>query len=338
MKNPFRSLRKILLVLFGIVGFGITGFMLIEDYNFRDALYMTMQTVSTVGFNEVQPFQSWGKEFTAILIVMSFGTFAFAVSQLTQIITSGNLNSYLKYKNVQKKMDRLSNHVIICGFGRNGKQAAQTLKAYNQPFVVIESHPEIIKEIKADSSLHYIEGDATDDTVLKRAGIEKAKALISSLHNDADNIFVVISARQLNPNLQITSRANEENTGKKLLAAGANTTVMPNKVGGGHMAHMIMKPSVVDFLDHLSVGGLSATNIEEIKVNQLPDSFDAKTIEHLQIRKMTGCTVVGLKSRSTPMVINPPVDAKLTIDSVIFVLGNSQQIEKLKQLFSVSAE
>ena len=336
MKNPFRSLRKLLLILFGIVGFGVSGFMIIEDYSFRDALYMTIQTVSTVGFNEVQQFQSWGQEFTAILIVMSFGTFAFAISQLSQIIISGNLNGYLKYKNVQKKMDRLNEHVIICGYGRNGKQSAQTLTAYNQPFVVIETEPERIKEIKAEGTIHYIEGDATDDDVLIRAGIERAKALISSLHNDADNIFVVISARQLNPKLQITSRANEENTGKKLLAAGANSTVMPNKVGGGHMAHMIMKPSIVDFLDHLSVGGLSATNIEEIQVDQLPDRFDAKTIEDLQIRKMTGCTVVGMKSLSTPIVINPSVDAKLTKDSVVFVLGNSLQIEKLKKLFSVS--
>lgn len=338
MKNPFRSLRKLLLILFGILGFGVSGFMLIENYEFRDALYMTIQTVSTVGFNEVQPFHSWGKEFTAILIVMSFGTFAFAISQLSQIIIGGNLNDYLKYKNVQKEMNSLNNHVIICGFGRNGKQAAQTLNAYNQAFVVVESNADRIKEIKEQGSIHFIEGDATDDNVLKSAGIEKARALISSLHTDADNIFVVISARQLNPKLEITSRANEDNTGKKLLAAGANTTVMPNKVGGGHMAHMIMKPSVVDFLDHLSVGGLSATNIEEIKVDQLPDSFDAKTIEDLQIRKMTGCTVVGMRSLTTPIVINPPVDAKLKSDSVIFVLGNAQQIEKLKQLFSVSTD
>lgn len=338
MKNPFRSLRKFLIIIFGIVGFGVLGFMLIEDYSFRDAIYMTVQVVSTVGFNEVQQFQSWGQEFTSVLIILSFGTFAFAISQLSQIIISGNLNGYLKFKNVQKEMGKLDQHVIICGYGRNGKQAAQTLSAYDQPFVVIETNLERIKEIKAEGSIHYIEGDATDDDILKRAKIDSARALISSLHNDADNIFVVISARQLNPKLQITSRANEENTGKKLLAAGANATVMPNKVGGGHMAHMIMKPSVVDFLDHLSVGGLSATNIEEIQVDQLPDSFDAKTIEDLQIRKMTGCTVVGMKSYSKHMVINPPVDAKLTKDSVVFVLGNSDQIEKLKELFSESAE
>lgn len=338
MKNPFRSLRKLLLILFGILAFGISGYMLIEEYDFRDALYMTIQTVSTVGFNEVQPFHSWGKEFTAILIVMSFGTFAFAISQLSQIIISGNLNGYLKYKNVQKEMDKLNNHVIICGYGRNGKEAAKTLRAYHQHFVVIENDDERIKQLKAESNVHFVEGDATDDNVLKRAGIERARALISSLHNDADNIFVVITARQLNPSLEITSRANKESTGKKLRAAGANTTVMPNKVGGGHMAHMIMKPSVVDFLDHLSVGGSSTTNIEEIQVDQLPDRFNARTIEDLQIRKKTGCTVVGMKSPSTSMIINPSVDAKLQSDSVIFVLGNSQQIEKLKELFSLAAQ
>ena len=234
-------------------------------------------------------------------------------------------------------MDKLNNPAIICGFGRNGKQAVQTLLAYNQDLVVIERDPARLAELKTISGVHFIEGDATEDDILKSAGIANAKALLSSLHNDADNIFVVITARQLNPRLVITSRANEESTGKKLLAAGANFTVMPNKVGGNHMAHMIMKPSVVEFLDHLSVGGLSATNIEEIKVNELPDGFKAKTIEDLDIRKTTGCTVVGMKSSENPVVINPPVTAELSSDSVIFVLGNALQIEKLKQFFNVSS-
>ncbi|MCT4624820.1 MAG: NAD-binding protein [Schleiferiaceae bacterium] len=336
MKNPFKALRKLLLILFGIVGFGVTGFMLIEDYSFRNALYMTIQTVSTVGFNEVQPFHSWGKEFTSILIVMSFGTFAFAISQLSQIVISGNLKGYFKYKNTQKKMQSLNQHVIICGYGRNGKQASQTLQAYNQSFVVIEKDQKRIAELKAERNIHFIEGDATDDNILVSAGISRARALLSSLHNDADNIFVVITARQLNPNILITSRANEDNTGKKLQAAGANFTVMPNRVGGGHMAHMIMKPNVVEFLDHLSVGGMSATNIEEIKVEELPDGYKAKTIEDLEIRKKTGCTVVGMKSDTTQVIINPSVDAKLQSDSVIFVLGNEDQIRELKQLFNVA--
>ena len=309
--------------------------MTIEDYEFRDALYMTIQVVSTVGFNEVQNFQSWGQEFTALLIIMSFGTFAFAISQLSQIVISGNINGFLKYKKVQKKIEHLENHVIVCGYGRNGKQSAETLLAYNQPFVVIEKNKKIIDEIKEDKRLTFVEGDATEDDVLLRAGIPRAKALLSSLHNDADNIFVVITARQLNPKLNITSRANEENTGKKLIAAGANTTVMPNRVGGQHMAHTLMKPDIVEFLDHLSVGGLSATNIEEIKVQELPPHISAKTIEDLAIRKQTGCTVVGMKSEGKPMVINPAVNAELHSDSILFVLGNQDQIAKLKQFFNV---
>jgi len=335
MKNPFRSLRKFVFIVLAIVSFGISGYIIIEDYEFRDALYMTIQVVSTVGFNEVRPFTSWGKEFTGVLIVMSFGTFAFAISQLSQIVISGNLNGYLKYKNVQKKLDHMNGHVIVCGYGRNGKQSAQTLLAYNQPFVVIEKNKEILEEIKIDPNIPFVEGDATDDDVLLQAGILRAKALLSSLHNDADNIFVVITARQLNPKLNITSRANEENTGKKLLAAGANSTIMPNKVGGQHMAHTLMKPDIVEFLDHLSVGGLSATNIEEIKVKELPSQFNAKTIEDLQIRKRTGCTVVGMKSEGKPMMINPAVNAELHSDSILFVLGNQDQIATLKQFFNV---
>ncbi len=330
MKNPFRSLRKFIFIVFGIVSFGITGYMYFEGYNFRDALYMTVQVVSTVGFNEVRDFHSWGQEFTSVLILMSFGTFAFAITQLSQILLSGNLNEYLKNKKVQKKIDHLQNHVIVCGYGRNGKQSVVTLLAYNQPFVVIEKNKEILAELKENSQLNFVEGDATDDDILLQAGILRAKALLSSLHNDADNIFVVITARQLNPNLVITSRANEDSTEKKLLTAGANSTVMPNRVGGQHLVHKLMNPDIVEFLDNLSVGGQSSTNIEEIKVNELPPHFNAKTIEDLEIRKQTGCNVIGMKTNNKSMIVNPSIDNELHADSILFVLGNKEQIERLK--------
>ena len=335
MKNPFRSLRKLLLILFGIISFGTAGFMLIEGYSFRDALYMTMQVVSTVGFNEVQPFNGFGKEFTIVLIIISFSTFAYAVTSLWKILTSENIQTYLKYKALKKRMANLENHVIICGYGRNGSQAAKVLKAYGQDFVIIEQDEQRLGDLMNQKGIVFIEGDATEDSVLIKAGILRARGLISALEDDASNIFVVITARQLNKGLTITARANEETTVKKLMAAGANTTVTPNILGGGYMAHNLMKPGVTDFINHLSVGGLSETIIEEVSVSLLPKDVHALTIEDLAIQKKTGCNVVGMKSKDSEMIINPSVDSVLQPDSVLFVLGNPDQIRKLKHAYEV---
>ncbi len=335
MKNPFRSLRKLLLILFGTISFGIAGYMLIEHYQFRDALYMTMQVVSTVGFNEVQPFHSYGKEFTVVLIIMGFSTFAFAITSLWKILSTENLQAYIKYKSFKKKMEHLSDHVIICGYGRNGSQAAKVLRAYRQEFVIIEQKESILNELSHQKDIVFIDGDATEDSVLEKAGILRARALISCLEEDADNIFVVITARQLNKNLVISARANDENTVKKLMAAGANTTVTPNVLGGGYMAHNLMKPGVTEFINHLSVGGLSETIIEEVSVSMLPKKLHALTIEDLAIQKKTGCNVIGMKSLNSKMIINPAVETVLHADSILFVLGNPEQIRRLKHEFEV---
>lgn len=335
MKNPFRSLRKLLLILFVIISFGTAGYMLVEDYEFRDALYMTMQVVSTVGFNEVRPFSAFGKEFTIVLIIMSFSTFAFVVTSVWKILSTENIHAFLKYKSLNKKLELLSDHVIICGFGRNGSQAAKVLKAYGQDFVIIEQKESRINELSQQKDIVFIQGDATDDSVLEKAGILRARALISSLEQDADNIFVVITARQLNKDLVISARANEQTTVKKLMAAGANSTVTPNLLGGGYMAHNIMKPGVTEFINHLSVGGMSETNIEEVSVSQLAKNVQAHTIEDLAIHKKTGCNVVGMKSKNTEMLINPALETVLQADSILFVLGNPEQIRRLKDEFVV---
>ena len=335
MKNPFRPLRRIIYILLGIIVFGVLGFMFIEDYSVGEALYMVIQVVTTVGFNEVAPFKSWGREFTTILMITSFGTFAYGITELSQIILNGELNNYLKYKNLQKRIDELSGHVIICGFGRNGYQAAKTLIAYKQPFVIVEQDLEKLDQLEPTNDILYVSGDATDDNLLIKAGVERAAFLISALHNDADNVFVVISARQLNPKLEIVSRANAETTSQKLRAAGANSIIMPNQIGGQHLAHKLMKPDVVEFLDHISVGGLSATNIEEIVVDEIPDMLKANNIQELEIRTQTGCTVIGYKSDGGDFVINPGASIELKRKSKLFVLGNEEQIIKLKKLFNV---
>jgi voltage-gated potassium channel len=229
----------------------------------------------------------------------------------------------------------MENHIIICGYGRNGKQAASKIKAYKEAFVVIERNQEHIEAgLQQDPSLLYIQGDATQDSILEAAGVRRAKALISALHDDADNLFVVVSARQLNREMRIVSRANQYSTERKLLSAGANYTVSPNLVGGAHLAHNLMKPDVVEFLDLLDVGGTSAQNIEEILVSDLPHSAQAHMLKDLDIRKHTGCNIIGFKDLNGKYVINPDPEHILKSNSKLFVLGNKEQINKLRELIS----
>ena len=186
---------------------GTFGFMILEHFSLLNALYMTIITVTTIGYKEVEPLSDAGKIFDIILIIVSFSTFTYALARLTQYLASGELGEYFKNRKLMQAMAQLKNHVIICGFGRNGQQAALTLKTHKEKFVVIENNINNINQwLVEDSSLIYINGDATDDDLLIRAGIERAKALIITLPEDADNVFIVLSARSLNPGIQIISR------------------------------------------------------------------------------------------------------------------------------------
>ena len=333
--NPLRSLRKIIYVISGILVVGTAGYIVLEDFTFLEALYQTVITVSTVGFGEVHTFDGGGKMFTMLLIVVSIGTFAFGFTHIAQLVLDGSLQSHFKFVRLKEKISKLDGHIIICGFGRNGKEAAAKIKAYKQPFVVIDNNIQHIEEgLRLNPELLYLQGDATQDEVLEAAGVKKAKALISALHDDADNLFVVVSARQLNQEMRIV-RANQHSTEKKLLAAGANYTVSPNLVGGAHLAQNLMKPDIVEFLDLIDVGGLSAQNIEEILVSDLPDSSEARMLKDLDIRKSTGCNIIGFKDLNGEYVINPDPEHLIKSNSKLFVLGSQEQIDKLRKLMNI---
>ena len=187
---------------------------------------------------------------------------------------------------MQKTIDNLSGHIIICGYGRNGKQAAKKLKAHNHNFVVIEKSEQIIQKIKGDN-LNCIFGDANEDDILINAGIDRASCLISALPNDSENVFVVLSARQINPNIRIISRASDETSYSKLKLAGANNVILPDQIGGNHMASLVVVPDLLEFVDNLSIIGNQNINIEEIPVEKLYDVSNVKTILELDLRKKT---------------------------------------------------
>lgn len=320
-------------LIFLTVCIGIIGFMLIEKYHFLDAFYMTIITVATVGFQEVHPLTEEGRLFTAFLIITSFGTFAYAVTSISKYIADGEFNRYFKHYKVSIAIEKLEGHVIICGFGRNGKQAAHVLKKHNTRFVVIEEKKEVIDMITHRYSDLILHGDATQDDVLERAGIKKAKAIITTLPIDADNLFIVLSARTLNPGLTIISRASEDNSDKKLKLAGADNVIMPDKIGGAHMASLVMKPDVMEFVDFITGQGGDNIRLEEIKFENLSQEFRNKTIRELEVRNRSGANIIGFKTANGEYVINPDADTKIIPDAKLFVLGTSEQITKLKELF-----
>lgn len=313
--------------------FGVVGYRLISDYTWIEALYMTIITVTTVGFSEVRPLDADAKIFTVILIVTSVFIFAFAISVVTEYILGRSSLELLKKKKVRKQIESLSKHVVVCGFGRNGMQAAEKLMAYNKPFVVIERDKEVIE--RYENEILFVEGDANEDDILLQAGIEKAQYLITAVPDDAANLFIVLSARQLNKQLFIISRASQVTSLKKLEFAGADKVIMPDKIGGDHMASLVVMPDLITFMDKLSVEGEHTTNLEEVEIEEFTTQIDCSSIRDLDLRRKTGCTIIGYIAPDGEYIINPEADVVLQPKSKVIVLGRPEQIRKLNQMFRI---
>jgi voltage-gated potassium channel len=326
----FRLLQPFI-ILHAIIVTGLIGFMVIEKYNFLEAFYMTTITVTTTGFQEVRPLSNVGKVFTMFLLIASWAAFAFAITRITQFVTSGEINKYFKIRRLMKAIDKLSGHVIICGYGRNGQQASHTLKIHNVPFVVVEKSEERMERISSDHpTLIFLMGDATEDDVLKRAGVENAKALITTLPEDADNVFIVLSARSMNTKIQIISRASDHSSVLKLKKAGADNVIMPDRIGGTHMATLVSKPDVIEFIDFLSGEEGEPIHMESVAYDNLPEGVKNKTLRDVMNWRKTGVNCIGIKNPEGKFVINPPDDVIIERGMKVIVLGTKWQIDEMK--------
>ncbi len=323
-----------LLLLISVILVGVLGFRFFSDYSWIDALYMTVITMSTVGFGEVAPLDDSAKLFTVFLIATSVVTFAYSVSVITEYIVSKSDPKKAQYRKVQKMINILENHIIIVGYGRNGKQAADKLLAYNKSFIIIENDRHTIEKYQSDSLL-FLEGNATEDEVLIEAGIKNASCLICTLPEDADNLFIVLSARQINNNLKIISRASQDTSYKKIRLAGADNVIMPDRIGGDHMASLVVVPDLIEFLDNLSIVGKKSINIEEISFENIFDDQKERTIRTIDMRSRTGCTIIGYKSPEGEYVVNPEPDTILRAGSKIVVLGRPEQVNLLNKEFNI---
>ena len=329
------KIRLAIGLIFLVILSGIVGFRFLYDYTWVDALYMTIITISTVGYGEVQPMGAYGKIFTSVFIVSGLFIFGFGLSTITEHILNKNNIGNLKRNKMKKRIDSFKDHIIVCGYGQNGKQAVQKLLDYRKEFVIIDENEEVLSAIE-DDRLNYIVGNATEDEVLISAGVEKASTLICALPRDADNLFIVLSARQLKSDMRIISRATEENSYKKLKLAGADNVIMPDRIGGSHMASLVVVPDLVEFLDNLSVSGeQDSINVEQISFDKICTDGVERTISEIDIRKKTGCSIIGYKSPSGTYVVNPEPSLKLERESKLIMIGRPEQIESLKRYYSV---
>jgi voltage-gated potassium channel len=325
---------RTILIAFTLLGLAVIigefGFIFIEGFSFVEAFFMTIITISTVGFKEVRPLSEVGQIFTSFLIIFSFGIFAYVASTLTRYMVDGIFRNYYKDNKVKNRIAKLENHVIVCGYGRNGKQAAAELVEHDVPVVIIEEKEPVVEQIREEPEMLYIHGDSTHDDILEAAQIDKARALITTLPIDADNLFVVLTARTMNPQLKIISRASDDHSDIKLKRAGASNVIMPDKIGGKRMATLVAQPDVVEFLEYIMMQGRNDVNLDEVSCKNLSSCFDGRSIMELDIRNESGANIIGLKRSDNSYIINPKPEVILSSNDQLFVLGTKEQIGKLK--------
>lgn len=301
---------------------GTVGYTVIEHYSPLEALFMTVITLSTVGYQEVRPLSDMGKIFTVILIIANIGTFTYFLTQISSYFLDGEFSKEYKSYKMKHKIAELENHVIICGFGRNGREAAKIFHKNGYPFVVIEKHPFKRGDLTFPID-YYIEGDATHDEVFLETGIKGAAALISTLPDDADNLLVVLTARELNHQLKIISRASNDSTVRKLKIAGADNVIMPDKIGGAHMASSVISSDMTEFVDLLATQINEHFSLIEIEAKK------TITIEELNSWRNTGATVLGIKVSIGEYLLNPSPTTIIRPGHRVIAMGSKEQIERL---------
>ncbi|MBU2913818.1 MULTISPECIES: potassium channel family protein [Reichenbachiella] len=334
MNKQLENLISAFLLFLTSLGIGLLGFSWIEDLNFVNALYMTIITVGTVGFTEVKELSQEGRIFTSIYILLNLGLFAYVVSVLSSYFFEGKLKTIFKSYKSSMEISKLSGHVIVCGFGRNGGRACEELQKSGREFVIIEKDPEM-KDIIPENMKWYI-GDATQDDNLKDIGIEKASTIIITTPDDASNVFITLTARHLNEKIKIIVRSTNVETEQKLYRAGADKVVMPDMLGGMFMAQLVTKPIVIEFLDLLN--GVSGTSyhLEEVGYDQLKSQYQDKTLRELNIPAITGAIVLGVKDNIKGLIPGPSADTFIGHDDHLIVLGSETTLQKFMKEYTLT--
>lgn len=328
--DPIRHLRFSIAALISIIAIGTFGYSMVEGWSLFDSLYMTVITLATVGFKEVQPLSSEGKLFTIILIISGTGMIAYTLSSLLQFTMEGQLRKILGRKKLESRISKLREHYIICGFGRIGHLICREFHSRPLPFVVVEKDPQLIERVEREGFM-FVEGDATDDETLQAAGIDHALGLITAVTSDTDNVYITLTARGLNPKLFILARAGEEGSEKKLMRAGASKVISPYTIGASRMAQAILRPSVVDFIEIATASENIELQIEEIPV-AANSSLAGKTLIDSGVRQSMGIIIVGIKQVDGQMIFNPPPTRVIEPNATLIILGERTAINQLEKI------
>ena len=324
-----RHLIRAVFLMGALLSVGVAGYMVIEGWGVFQALYMTVITITTVGYGEVYGLSEKGRVFTIFLIIAGFGIMAYIVTTLTQAIIAGQIRAALGRKKLKKMIKKLKDHYILCGFGRIGSVMAKELAKEGVPFVIVERDPEVIKALEEEGYL-FLEGDATDDRVLLEAGIKRAKGLVATVSSDADNLYITLSARSLNPDLFILSRADDPDAERKLLTAGATKVVSPYIMGATRMANVLLRPNVVDFIELVVQRKHLELQMEEIEVED--DSlFKGKTLKDSGLRDEFGVIVVAIKRAGMEMIFNPSPEERIERGDILILLGERKNLDRLEK-------
>lgn len=329
--EPEKKLKIIVIILVAVVLFGTIGYSVIERWPLLDAVYMTFITLSTVGFKEVYVLSPAGRMFTILLILVGVAGAAYTLRVIGQWIVEGEMQKLLGRRRMQKGIKELVNHYVVCGFGRVGRRIAQELFNRKVPFVVIDNDLQRIEQAEKDKFL-FVQGDSTLDQTLIDAGIKRARALITAVANEADGVFIVLSARQLNPQLFITARTETDEGKKKLLRAGADKVISPYKIGAIRMALTTLRPNLVDFMKIITFDKETGLTIEEIQIKPGSPLIDS-TLRECSIRKEFGIMVAGIKKTGKDVFLNPSPDTKIEAGDILIVIGDREGLEKLEKLY-----
>ncbi len=323
-----RSFKLSAMLLFVLVA-GVLGYHTIEGWSLFDSLYMTVITLGTVGYGETHPLSLAGRAFTIFLILGGMSIIFYAITEITTFVVEGEMTGILRRRRMNRQINRLKNHYILCGLGRSGSHVLDELRKTGRACVVIEKDPVKVKNMLAEH-VPVIEGEATEDVVLRSAGIERASGLVTALPNDKDNLFVVITARGLNPSLRIVSKVEEIAARDKFLRSGADTAVSANFIGGMRMASELIRPTTVSFLDSM-LYGTPSLRVDEITL-QPSSKFAGVTVSRCEPLKTSGVVLVSIKQHDHDgkFRFNPPPDTILRGGDTMVIIGDRAQLEQLR--------
>lgn len=327
-RSPYWHLRTALLIFIGLITFGTVGYMLIERLSFWEALYMTVITISTVGYREIVLPSRAGEIFTMIVIISGLATVVYVTTSVVELLLEGRLLDIMGRRRVLRELQDMTGHYIICGYGRVGRQVAKECLARGTSVVVIEKESAVVEACLNDGIL-AVKGDAAEEIMLREAGLERAAGLVTALSSDADNLFVTMTARMVRPDIYIVGRCNSDNTESKLYRAGADRAISPHNVGGRHMAALLLKPMVCDFLDVVTHGELVELILEDVSVEQGAPVV-GRSIRDILVEDLKGIGVLGLKRPKRDFVINPGGATVLDAGDILIVQGMPDQVKALK--------